>query len=216
MNEIWKDVHFIEDGEVWDYRNLYQVSNFGRVKSLKYGKEKILKAIKNKNGYLHITLCKSNKAKQFLIHRLVAHMFCSGFFNKAEVDHIDTNRQNNNADNLRWCKHKENCNNDLSKKHYSEPKKEETKRKLSEAHKGKTLSDEHKRKMSEAMKGKYKGENHPNLGKLIDRFTLDGKYIDTHYQFEYVQMGFNHGNIYNCCKGKHKTHKGFIFKYHDE
>ena len=82
-------------------------------------------------------------------------------------------------------------------------------------------------KISEAMKG----ENHPmynkhhseetkkkiseaNKGKLIDRFTIDGQYVDTHYRFEYIQMGFHHSHIGDCCKGRRKTHKGFIFKYH--
>lgn len=46
MSEIWKDIYFVENGVEYDYRNLYQVSNFGRVKSLNYnhtGKEQILK-----------------------------------------------------------------------------------------------------------------------------------------------------------------------------
>ena len=59
------------------------------------------------------------------------------------------------------------------------------------------------------------GENHPRAT-LVDRFSLDGIYIDTKYQFEYVRMGFNSGHIYSCCKGKRKTHKGFIFKYHNK
>ena len=35
MEEIWKDIYFIENGVIWDYRGLYQVSNLGRIKSLK-------------------------------------------------------------------------------------------------------------------------------------------------------------------------------------
>ena len=48
--EVWKPIE--------DYENLYEVSNLGRVKSLKYGKEKILKPRKNSCGYLMVTLCK--------------------------------------------------------------------------------------------------------------------------------------------------------------
>ena len=35
MDEIWKDIYFIDNGIEYDYRGLYQVSNLGRIKSLK-------------------------------------------------------------------------------------------------------------------------------------------------------------------------------------
>lgn len=35
MQENWKDIYFIDNGIIYDYRGLYQISNFGRVKSLK-------------------------------------------------------------------------------------------------------------------------------------------------------------------------------------
>ena len=50
MEEQWKDIYFEENDVVYDYTGLYQISNFGRVKSLNYhqtGKKKILKAQKN-------------------------------------------------------------------------------------------------------------------------------------------------------------------------
>ena len=186
MDEIWKDIYFIENGVIYDYRGLYQVSNEGRVKSLNYnhtGKEQIMKA-RNTHGYEYVALYKNSKQKNFLIHRLVALVFLSDFyFEGADVDHIDTNPSNNHVSNLRWRTRKENCNNDLSKKHYSEAKK---------------------------------GEKH-GRAILVDRFTLDGQYIDTMYQFEYVEeLGFVQGNISSCCRGRLKTHKGFIFKYHEE
>lgn len=55
MQEIFKDI----DG----YEGLYQVSNFGNIKSLKYGKEKILKHCENRYGYLTVTLTKNKKRK---------------------------------------------------------------------------------------------------------------------------------------------------------
>lgn len=61
-----------------------------------------------------------------------------------------------------------------------------------------------------------KGENHPMLGLLIERWSKDGKLLDIKYQFEYVKMGFNSGHISSCCRGKYKSHKGFIFKYHED
>lgn len=67
MNEIFKDVP--------GYEGLYQVSNLGRVKSLHYQKEKILKPSEQKWGYLNVHLCKNGKRRTFKIHRLVAESF---------------------------------------------------------------------------------------------------------------------------------------------
>ena len=98
--EIWKDVV--------GYEGLYQVSNMGRVKSLNYGRERILKASDNGSGYLYVALCKKGKYKNFLVHRLVAMVFISNPENKPCIDHIDTNKRNNKVENLRWVTHEEN------------------------------------------------------------------------------------------------------------
>lgn len=122
MEEEWKDIYFKENGIVYDFRNLYQVSNLGRIKSLNYmntGKEKILKLNENKCGndriYLRIYLYKNGTQKRFLVHRLVAHMFIEGYFNGAEIDHINTIPNDNRAENLKWCTRTENMNNNLTK-----------------------------------------------------------------------------------------------------
>ena len=59
------------------------------------------------------------------------------------------------------------------------------------------------------------GEKHPRAT-LVDRFDKQGNYVDTKYQFEYVEMGFHAGNISHCCKGRLKSTGGYIFKYHKE
>ena len=50
--ELWKDIT--------GYEGLYQISNFGNVKSLsdRWGKERLLKPSKNSSGYLNINLSK--------------------------------------------------------------------------------------------------------------------------------------------------------------
>lgn len=105
MEEIWKDIQ--------GYEGLYQISNLGRVKSLNYNhtrKERILKPIKNLNGYLQVNLSKKGK-NIYSIHRLVAQAFIPNedLF-KTEINHKDENKINNNVNNLEWVDHKSNMN----------------------------------------------------------------------------------------------------------
>lgn len=107
--EIWKDIE--------NYEGKYQVSSLGRVKSLDYlrtGEERILRQYKQKGGYLFVILCKNNKVKKFLVHRLVALAFIDNPDCKEEIDHINTISDDNRACNLRWTTHKENSNNVLT------------------------------------------------------------------------------------------------------
>ena len=103
--EIWKDIK--------DYEGLYQVSNWGRVKSLNYnhtGKSKLLKPYDDTRGYLQVKLSKNRKSKNCLVHRLVATAFLENPENKPEINHIDEDKTNNRVDNLEWCEHKYNTN----------------------------------------------------------------------------------------------------------
>ena len=123
--EIWKDIYFkdFNTNEIIDYRGLYQISNFGRIKILeridsagRKRKEKIMKPTKKGNGYLHVGLYKNKKWKYFHVHRLVAIMFIQNKdLNKNVIDHIDTNKENNHVNNLRWVSQKENLQNPITK-----------------------------------------------------------------------------------------------------
>lgn len=108
MKEIWKEVYFIDNGKVCDYRGLYQVSNLGRIKSLWFNKEKILKPIKNKNGYLQVYLCKDNKKQHFRLHKLIANVFIENIENKPQINHINGNKTDNRVENLEFCTCSEN------------------------------------------------------------------------------------------------------------
>ena len=99
MEEIWKDIE--------GYEGLYQVSNLGRVKSLR--RNIILRQGITRNGYEIVNLYK-NKSKYFLIHRLVANVFIPNPNNYPIVNHKDENKLNNCVDNLEWCTQKYNIN----------------------------------------------------------------------------------------------------------
>lgn len=104
--------------DVVGYEGLYQVNGKGEVKSLNYrntGKEKIMRTWKNNKGYLYVDLCKNCKYERFLVHRLVYEAFYGKIPAGMEIDHIDTNRQNNSVENLRCVTHKENKNNQITK-----------------------------------------------------------------------------------------------------
>lgn len=102
MDEIWRDIE--------GYEGLYQISNKGRVKSLKYGKERILKPQDNGRGYMIIGLFKNGILKHIKVHRLVAITFISNPENLSEVNHKDENKKNNCVENLEWIRHMDNCN----------------------------------------------------------------------------------------------------------
>jgi hypothetical protein len=102
VEEEWKDIVFIKDGIVYDYTGLYQISNLGKVRSVKTNKLKSLRPDK-RGGYLTVSLWKDNKELNCKVHRLVAFAFVEGYFDGAVVNHKDENKQNNKHDNLEWC-----------------------------------------------------------------------------------------------------------------
>ena len=73
-----------------------------------FGKERILKQIKNNKGYLYVNLSLNGKFKPFFVHRLVGEAFIENKYNKPEINHIDHNPLNNSTQNLEWCTHSEN------------------------------------------------------------------------------------------------------------
>lgn len=102
--EIWKDIK--------GYEGLYQVSNYGRVRSLNYNRTFKCVILKQNNvrGYKQVGLHKNGNLKNFFVHRLVATAFIPNPENLQEVNHKDENPQNNNVENLEWCDRRYNIN----------------------------------------------------------------------------------------------------------
>lgn len=110
--EIWKNIK--------GYEGKYQISSYGRVKSLKgyHGEDRvyILKPHTSTNlsiNYSYVTLWLNCKSKKLSVHRLVAEHFIPNPLNKPFINHIDNNPQNNNMSNLEWCTQKENIQHSL-------------------------------------------------------------------------------------------------------
>lgn len=184
-DEVWRDVV--------GYEGLYQVSNYGRVKSLDrivirknssplHIKECIRKpqvwSSKDNPNYkqLQVSLYKNIKPTNKKVHQLVAMAFpeiCGEYYEGCEVDHLDTDTFNNKASNLRVCSGKENHNNPLTRKHMSEARKGTIP--WNKDVKG-CFSEETCKKRSVTQKGKKTYAENPNA-KPILQLTLDGEVI---------------------------------------
>ena len=199
--------YFIKAIELNPDFNLYKENLYQSTKmSTKYYKlktkykNKFLKPIMDKKGYLNVGLSKNNQRKAFKIHRLVALHFIPNIENKPEIDHINTIKTDNtvflNEDgsinyektNLRWTTRKENINNPLTK----------TKMRINA------------RKPS---KGKYGKKHHRS--KPIIQYDKDGNFIrewDCANDVERV-LGISNKHIGSVCLGKRKSCGGYIWKY---
>ena len=105
--------------DIRGYEGYYQVSNYGKVRSLdrvikeKTGKTqtlkgRVLKLRINPGGYYYVGLGKNGTKATFAIHQLVAQAFIPNPYNKKTVNHLDGNKLNNSVANLEWSTYSEN------------------------------------------------------------------------------------------------------------
>ena len=187
--EEWRDIKGFE--------GLYQISSYGRVKSLErtvwngkgyYKKsEKIRKGYDNGDGYLYVNLCKEGKRKQYRINRLVAMAFIPNPNNLPEVNHKDGNKLNNRADNLEWATRSEN------QKHAYKIGLQ---------------------KSSEKQKQAVSKWNKENRIKSVHQYKLNGELIKTYKSCHDCSIELNTTNATvsrHCYNGK--PLKGYIVKY---
>jgi hypothetical protein len=97
IKESWKDVE--------GFNGDYQVSNLGRIRSFKWGRERLLKQhYRKKDGYLQIQFTRNGRGtgELYKVHRLVAEAFIPNPEGKPFVCHADDNPSNNLVANLWW------------------------------------------------------------------------------------------------------------------
>ena len=182
MKEIWKDVP--------NYENLYQVSNFGNIRTVfRYKtiynykcknfikiplRQIVLKGSTSKYGYKQVILTKNNKCELKLVHRLVAQAFIPNPNNLPQVNHIDENKHNNCVNNLEWCTSKYNMN------YGTLPRRIAT-----------------------------------NFYKKVNQYDLDDNFIKTWNSIKEANVYYNTSHISECCRGRLKQVKGYIWRYAD-
>ena len=182
MQEVWKDIK--------GYEGLYQISNYGIIRSLdrlrnngisgKYiQKGRIMEPFITR-GYYQVVLRKDGKYKHHNVHRLVAINFIDNKENKPQVNHINGNKLDNTVENLEWCTQSEN-----------------------QIH-------AYKKGLQKPIYGKKN-----RLSKSIKQYNLKGKFIkeyESSMQAE-KETGIYHSNITRCCKNFYKTAGGYKWRF---
>ena len=186
-----KEYLFEEWRPVAGYEGLYEVSNFGRVRSLErdcitgrggvhHLKEKYLILNKKKTGYFEVCLFKNGLRKYHLVHRIVAQAFLPNQNNYAEINHKDENKQNNTVWNLEWC------DSTYNKKYGSRTAKANKKHKTTEI---------------KHLPVKQYSLNNTFIGEYSGVCEAE-KFTGVKYQL-----------ISRCCKGVGKQAGGFVWRY---
>ena len=141
------------------------------------------------------------------IHRVVAMAFIPNPLNKPCIDHINTIRNDNRVENLRWCTFSENNLNPITLKRFSEARKgwcpsEETRKKIGDAFRGKHISEERKQKLV------LKGWN-------VVMFDLQGTFIKEYRTSSIASkdLGICHSHITASCSGTRKSAGGYQWRW---
>jgi len=189
------------------YEGLYEVSDKGRIKSVKRfrnRKDRIMKPSTRRDGYLSVNLSKNGTVHSYVVHRIVATAFIPNPDNLEMVNHKDENKVNNCVDNLEWCTRSYNQIYSMN------------------------LHPERRQVFGNNFKDKVTGESSsPRTKHLpvkyfrrIEQRSLDDEYIQTFDSLAHAagETGLQTGNIKAVCDRnastrERKTHKNYV-SYH--
>ena len=198
MEEIWKDIK--------GYESLYQISNWGRVKSLgfqykgrwgntMFRKGKIINQQEKTGGYLYVCLSKNGVHEWFRVNRLVGLHFIpiperlkNIPIDKLDVGHLKPlpdgteDKTANEVWNLAWMNKSENGNYGTRIKRISEK------------------------------------QINKNTSKQVYQYDLNNNLINVFPSGKEVQrqLGYLQTSISGCCRGKYKTAYGYKWRYKQE
>lgn len=191
--------------------NCYEFFENGTIYSKWF--KRVLDGCLRKDGYVVTSLKLKNGDKdEFLIHQVIAYIFCqipsNINLNDLQVDHINGNRSDNRVENLRWVDGARNMNNPITVENIrmsstGRKQSKETIDKRASKNRGKKRTEEQKNRISES---KYKP---------ILQFSKNGAFIREWSSIKEIteQLGYSKGNICDCCKGNRKTAYGYIWKH---
>lgn len=174
------------------FEGIYKVSSFGRVISVER-KDRFNRQVGGElkqaqvKGYCFVTLFKDGKGIQRYVHRLVAEAFLPNPENKPCVDHIDTDKSNNHASNLRWATYKENMNNTLTREWMTD---------------------------NPIDKNKKRGINNP-FSVRVAMYDMNMKFICTFDSLSAAArgIGVNDSSVRKVCIGERQHTHGWVFRY---
>ena len=173
--------------ETWEdipgYVGIYKISNLGRAKRIRIMSEKLIKPWKCTTGYWQLGLHKNGVKKTYNLHRLLAVVFLQNPTCLKQVNHKDGDKMNCSLENLEWCTASQNSR-----------------------HAYDVL------KITPSCLGKFGKDS--NKSKPIVQKTKDGEIVNRWWSgMDAVRAGFKSACISRCCKGKNKTHKGYVWEY---
>lgn len=177
--EVWKPIK--------GYEGYYEVSTFGRVRSLdRITKRKDGALVKKKGrvlkhgtarGYHVVRLMAEGNDNMRYVHRLVAEMFIPNPLNKPEVNHISENKDDNSVWNLEWVTRSENMRSGTVQDRINEQREKSV--------------------IVESIRTKEKWK-YDSLKEASEAFNA------------------NLPTVVECCQGKRNMHKGYFWCYSDD
>lgn len=186
--EIWKPVV----GYEW----LYEVSSFGRVKSLIFhnGTNERISKLYNHYWYHRVWLCKNWISKHCTIHRLVAKAFILNPENKPQVNHINWIKTDNRLENLEWCTSSEN---------------------IQHAYKTWLMKVSKNNHFYYNYPGKWKNWDQHFNSKWIIQYSKDWEFIREWWSITniHIDLWIQITNITKCCRFKRKSAWWYIWRY---